>query len=81
MANSPHRRWKGCPVCKPNKFRGHGRARRDPWAVRRQLGTKRRAGRHDVTEEIEDLRDRLSVHEREHRATDLDTVVAELGLG
>jgi hypothetical protein len=48
MAHSPHRRWKGCQLCKPQKFRDLGRARRDPFAVRRKLGTRRRAGRHDV---------------------------------
>jgi hypothetical protein len=48
MAHSPHRRHKGCRLCKPHKFADLGRAQRDPWTVRRQLGTKRRAGRHDV---------------------------------
>lgn len=45
MAHSPHRRWKGCPVCKPSKTRGRGRAVRDPWPVARKLGRKRRYGR------------------------------------
>ena len=37
--------------------------------------------RHEaLLEEIEDLRDRLSIHEREGLTSDLDKVVAELGL-
>lgn len=37
--------------------------------------------RHEaLLEEIEDLRDRLSIHEREGLTTDLDKVAAELGL-
>jgi hypothetical protein len=48
MAHSPHRRWRGCQLCKPHKFKDHGRAVRDPFAVRRKLGKKRRAGRHDI---------------------------------
>lgn len=45
MAHSPHRRWKGCALCKPYKTRGYGRAQRDPWPVVRKLGRKRRYGR------------------------------------
>lgn len=48
MAHSPHRRWKGCQMCKWHKFKDHGRALRDPISFRRLLGTKRRAGRHDI---------------------------------
>ena len=33
-----------------------------------------------VNEEIEDLRDRLSIHERDGVTVDFDKVVAELGL-
>ena len=51
MAHSPHRRWKGCPVCKPTKARGVGRAPRDPWPVARKLGLKRRYGRHEAPDE------------------------------
>lgn len=51
MTHSPHRQWKGCQLCQPHKDRRLGRAQRDPWAVRRQLGTKRRAPRHDVPDE------------------------------
>lgn len=53
MAHSPHRRTKGCPMCKWHKFKDHGRAIRDPFSVRRKLGSKRRAGRHDVPEDAE----------------------------
>lgn len=39
------------------------------------------ARRHEaLMEEIEDLRDRLSIHEREGLTMDLDEVAAELGL-
>jgi hypothetical protein len=48
MAHSSHRRQKGCGLCSPHKHRGNGRAVRDPWQTRRVLGSKRRAGRHDV---------------------------------
>lgn len=48
MAHSPHRRWKGCPMCKPSKFQDQGRAKRDPFSVRRLLGTKRRATRGEI---------------------------------
>lgn len=51
MAHSPHRNWKGCQLCQPHKNRAYGRAIRDPWAVRRQLGSKRRASRHEVPDE------------------------------
>lgn len=48
MAHSPHRRWKGCRLCKPSKHRGHGDAARAPWAVVRQVGRRRRWNRHQV---------------------------------
>ena len=51
MAHSPHRRWKGCQMCKNHKFRDHGRAVRDPWTVLRKLGRRRRAGRHDIPDD------------------------------
>jgi hypothetical protein len=50
MAHSPHRQWKGCPLCKMHKHKGNGDAERAPWAVRRQLGMKRRMSRHDSAE-------------------------------
>lgn len=48
MAHSPHRRWKGCPVCKPAKFKDDGRAHREPWPVLKQIGKKRRIKRGDL---------------------------------
>lgn len=48
MAHWPHRRTKGCPMCKFHKFKDHGRAIRDPFNIRRKLGTKRRARRGEV---------------------------------
>lgn len=55
MAHSPHRRRKGCGLCKPWKHRGLGRASRetcrDPFAVNRKLGRLRRGGRHDIPED------------------------------
>lgn len=52
MAHSPHRNWKGCQMCKPHKNRAYGRAIRDPWAVRRKLGSKRRASRHEIPDGV-----------------------------
>lgn len=48
MAHSPHRRWKGCALCKMHKHRGNGDAVRAPWSVMRKVGKKRRWNRHDV---------------------------------
>jgi len=48
MAHSPHKRWKGCMVCKPHKIGGQGRSRRDPWAVLKKTGKKRRLRRGDL---------------------------------
>lgn len=53
MAHSPHRRRKGCGLCSPHKHKDLGRAVRDPFSVRRKLGSKRRAGRHDVPEDAD----------------------------
>lgn len=53
MAHSPHRRWKGCPVCKPSKFKDHGRAVRDPFRYLRWLGKKKRVSRHDIGDRAE----------------------------
>jgi len=41
---SPHTRWRGCPLCKPYKMRGQ-RASREPFAVLRQIGQRRRLTR------------------------------------
>lgn len=41
MAHSPHRNWRGCAMCKHWKIRGKNKEKA-PWAVRRQLGQKRR---------------------------------------
>lgn len=51
MAHSSHRRWKGCPVCKSHKHSGNGRAVREPWAVLRKLGKKRRVTRGDLSDQ------------------------------
>ncbi|MFE6745994.1 hypothetical protein ACFVGM_09095 [Kitasatospora purpeofusca] len=48
MAHSPHRRRKGCGVCRPWQIRGNGPARRAPWPVLRKIGKRRRLGRHDL---------------------------------
>ena len=48
MAHSPHRRWKGCPLCKDHKFRDHGQAVRKPVAELRKIGKRKRVGRHDL---------------------------------
>lgn len=48
MAHSPHRRQKGCGLCKPHKHRDAGRAVRDPWPVLKKLGKRRRVSRGDL---------------------------------
>lgn len=48
MAHSPHRRRKGCGLCRPHQIRGAGRAARDPWPVLRKTGKKRRLSRGDL---------------------------------
>ncbi len=49
MANHhPPRSWRGCPMCKPHKRRGAGRATKDPVQVRRRLGCARRYSRRDA---------------------------------
>lgn len=50
-AHSPHRRWKGCPLCKPGKFKSQGDAFRTPWPVLRKLGIKRRFNRNKVRDD------------------------------
>ncbi len=47
-AMHPSRGWRGCPMCKGQKIRGHGRRVRDPWAVRRKLGKDRKLKRTDL---------------------------------
>jgi hypothetical protein len=42
---SPHTRWKGCPLCSPNKHRGNGDTERTPFRVLKKLGVKRRYSR------------------------------------
>jgi hypothetical protein len=48
MSHSPHKNWKGCAMCKPHKIRGHGRAQREPWAVLKKIGKRRRVSRGDI---------------------------------
>ena len=48
MAHSPHRRWKGCALCKPRKHKGCGDAARTPFRELRKIGKKRRYSRHQV---------------------------------
>lgn len=51
MPRTSNRRWKGCPMCKPNKWAQQGDNFRMPWAVLRKLGKKRRVNRHDIDPE------------------------------
>lgn len=55
MAHSPHRRWRGCRVCKPYKIRGAGRAYKEPMPLMRKLGKRRRITRHDLGDHRDDL--------------------------
>lgn len=48
MAHSPHRTWKGCQLCKPHKNQRAGRAVREPYAVLKQLGQRRRISRNEL---------------------------------
>jgi len=48
MAHSLHRQHTGCQLCKPHKNRRHGRAAREPWAMLRRIGKKRRVTRGDL---------------------------------
>jgi hypothetical protein len=43
----PSRSWRGCAMCKPHKRRGASRAVKDPIAVVRKLGTRKRLTRRD----------------------------------
>ena len=52
MARTSSRRWKGCAMCKPWKFAGHGDSLRiPPQELRRMGGKRRRVSRKDVTAE------------------------------
>jgi hypothetical protein len=53
VSHSTHRRWKGCQLCKPYKFRDDGHARRQPIPVLRAVGKRRRVTRHDLGDHIE----------------------------
>lgn len=53
MAHSPHRRRKGCGLCRPWKFKDHGRAEREPAHVLRKLGKKRRVRRGDLGDQLD----------------------------
>jgi len=49
MAHSPHRTWKGCPLCKPHKRHGAPQAHKLRISeLRRVAGRTRRLTRHDV---------------------------------
>ncbi|MDQ1432569.1 MAG: hypothetical protein QOF40_3171 [Actinomycetota bacterium] len=48
MAHSPHRRWKGCQLCKGYKFRDNGQSHRQPLSTLRKVGKLRRVTRHDL---------------------------------
>ena len=47
-AQHPSRSWRGCAICKPHKRRGQGRSNREPVAVLRALGKRRRVRRGDL---------------------------------
>lgn len=47
---NPRKRQKGCGLCSPHKFKGHGDGVRAPWAVNRKMGKKRRWTRKQITE-------------------------------
>jgi hypothetical protein len=49
MPRGPHRRWKGCAMCKSHKHAGHGDAVRMPWAAVKRFGNRRRLSRKDVS--------------------------------
>lgn len=44
----PGRSWRGCAMCKPHKRRGAGRAAKEPVAVLRKLGKRRRLARGEL---------------------------------
>jgi hypothetical protein len=47
-SHHPSRSWRGCAMCKPYKRRGAGRAVKDPIAVARKLGKRKRLSRRDL---------------------------------
>jgi hypothetical protein len=47
-SHHPSRSWRGCAMCKPHKRRGVGRAVKDPIAVPRKLGKRKRLTRRDL---------------------------------
>jgi len=51
MVRGPHRRYKGCPMCKSHKILGQGDAKRMPWPVLRSMGKRRRVSRKDVPDD------------------------------
>lgn len=53
MARGPHKRWKGCPLCKPYKNDALGDPERQPFSESVQRGTSHRWQRHDVPVERE----------------------------
>lgn len=54
MAQSPHKPYKGCPLCSWHKDQRHGRAVREPWHVLRQIGKARRVRRGDLGDAAEE---------------------------
>lgn len=50
MPRGPHRRWKGCPLCKMHKHAGHGDAERMPRTARKHFPSRngKRINRHDT---------------------------------
>lgn len=48
MARTSTRQWKGCQLCKPHKHAALSRAEREPFAVLRRIGKRRRVQRHDL---------------------------------
>lgn len=47
-AQHPSRSWRGCAMCTPHKRRGAGRGAREPVAVLRMIGKRRRVTRGDL---------------------------------
>lgn len=48
MARTSSRRWKGCPVCKPNKFAQQGDNYRISFKDLKKFGRLKRVNRHDT---------------------------------
>lgn len=47
-SHHPSRSWRGCAMCTPQKHRGAGRAAKEPTAVLRKIGKRRRVRRGDL---------------------------------